>query len=234
MKIAPERIALPVILFLIALVDASAQRAEPIEGEPSLRDTLFVLDDTFIEVDLSHQRLVQHFRDGRLDTFLVSTGDGIGARHVPTRTGIFTIKSKSRRHVSSHFDVMMYDWMPFDGGIGFHSLGGTSYYKYLGVRPSSAGCVRMSRESARKLYAHVAVGTPVIVHDGRPARVLAFADPDDETVREMETIEFDLLERRLEAVEQGRNDAASFCERLALPAGGVFFGRIPVGALPQP
>jgi hypothetical protein len=182
-------------------------------------------------VDLSRQRLYQHFRSGVVDTHLVSTGDGIGRRHVLTRPGIFTIKSKSARHVSSIFHVMMFHWMPFDGGIGFHSLRGNTYYKNLGVKPSSAGCVRMSRESAGEVYEHSSVGTAVIVHRGNPARVLAFGNADDPSIRVMEEIDADLLARRLDVVAQGRPKHPLLQEKLALPPGMVFWQKIHVGEL---
>jgi hypothetical protein len=197
----------------------------------SLQDTLYVLADTYIEVRLNEQMLYQYFRNDSVYAYPISTGDTKQPRAIATREGIFSIKWKARKHVSSIFDVPMYFWMPFDGGIGLHALSGNNYYWYLGNEPSSHGCVRMSREGAEEVYDVTPTGTAVIVHSGTPARVLEFGDttrmPD---LRVMEKIETELLQRRLTAVEEGRADDPSLRQRLALPA-KVFQGSIDVGAL---
>jgi hypothetical protein len=55
-------------------------------------------------------------------------------------------------------------------------LAGNGYYGLLGVRPSSHGCVRISREDGKALYDKVQLGTPVLVYKEEPAVALAFAD----------------------------------------------------------
>jgi hypothetical protein len=70
----------------------------------------------------------------------------------------------------------MLNWMGFNGGIGFHALLGTRYYKYLGKKNVSHGCVRMSREDATEMYSIVEKGTPVIVHSGNSAITVAFGE----------------------------------------------------------
>jgi hypothetical protein len=70
---------------------------------------------------------------------------------------------------------MLY-WMGFNHGIGFHALAGNSYYKHLGVKKSSHGCIRISREDAKYLYGKTDIGTPVLVHSGNNAVYPGFAD----------------------------------------------------------
>ncbi|HLG32647.1 MAG TPA: L,D-transpeptidase, partial [Ignavibacteriaceae bacterium] len=64
----------------------------------------------------------------------------------------------------------------FNGGIGFHALEGKSYYKYLGKKNVSHGCVRMSREDAEMLYSLLEKGTPILVHKGNAAIKIAFTE----------------------------------------------------------
>jgi len=195
-----------------------------------LQDTLYLLDSTLIEIDLDRQELYLHRTGGRIDTFLCSTGDPKLSGGIATRPGIFTIDAKKPSHRSSQFDVAMFYWMPFDGGIGMHALEGTGYYNLLGYAPSSHGCVRLSRETAEDLYAHIPVGTRVFVHEGIPARVLRLADG----VRDIRTIsrrDIKLLRRRLAAAVAGRRDDPALREKLALPATGGGMRRIEVGSL---
>jgi hypothetical protein len=196
-----------------------------------LRDTLYVLDSTYIEIDLHQQVAYQHFSNGSIRRFPVSTGNRRLYRGIATRPGIFSIQYKQRRHVSSRFGVPMYYWMPFDGGIGLHALAGDDYHEYLGVEPSSHGCVRMTKPDAESIYGTVGAGTVVFVHDGRPARVLQFASPTTPGLRVMDTIDTDLLRRRLDAVEQGLWGDTSLEPKLALPPGDRFTAKISVGTL---
>jgi hypothetical protein len=72
----------------------------------------------------------------------------------------------------------MYHFMPFNQGIGFHSLNGTGYYGALGKVPSSHGCIRMRHEDAKKLFNDCPLGTLVLAHNGNTSRVVGFAPPD--------------------------------------------------------
>lgn len=70
----------------------------------------------------------------------------------------------------------MIKWMGFNYGIGFHALQSNSYYRYLGVKRSSHGCLRISRETAEELYSTLELGTPILVYDGDKAVEIAFGD----------------------------------------------------------
>jgi lipoprotein-anchoring transpeptidase ErfK/SrfK len=138
-------------------------------------DTIIVDDSSWIEIDRSAQRLYHHFRSGITDTHSVSTGDNTIPEGIATPTGVFRIRARERKHFSRRFGVMMYWWMPFNGGVGLHALGGNAYYGYLGQVPSSHGCVRLSRESAERIFMRVSVGTLVYVHAGSRRRTVLFA-----------------------------------------------------------
>jgi hypothetical protein len=203
-----------------------------------LRDTLFVLDSSFIEVRLDQQAIYQHFRGGRVRRYLCSTGDPRIKDGIATREGIFTVQWKSKRHMSKQFEVPLNYWMPFDGGIGFHGLQGRSYYRYLGRRASSHGCVRVSNETGAQLFRDSPRGTVVLVHSGAPARVVAFGDTTMQGLRVMESVETELLRKRLRAVTTFDPEDSSLAERLAVkprtpwPA-GVGVGRVDKRAVAQ-
>lgn len=147
----------------------------------SLRDTLYTLQPYYIEVNLITQTGYLHSRYDTVMEFGLSTGTRRIEDGVETKEGLFVIQSMMPRWHSRQFDsTLMLNWMGFNYGIGFHALLGNSYYRYLGVRKSSHGCVRLSREDAKDIYSKIDFGTPVLVHSGYPAITIAFADSSDE------------------------------------------------------
>jgi len=152
-----------------------------------LKDTLFTTLDYFLEVDLSKQISYLHSRYDSIKTFGVSTGTAKIKEGIETKEGIFAIQFKAERWRSVQFDsTLMLHFMTFNWGIGFHALAGKSYYKYLGVKRSSHGCVRVSKEDAKDIFNKVKYGTPVIVHNGNPAIYIGFADENDKDLQYLE------------------------------------------------
>lgn len=142
-----------------------------------LRDTLYTLGDTYIEVNLKAQVAYLHMRSGDVKFFKISSGNPKLPKAVETKEGLFVIQCKLPKWHSRQFDsTLMINWMGFNYGCGFHALAGKSYYKYLGVKPSSHGCVRVSREDAEEVYEKIKLGTPVLVHRGNCAVRIQFAD----------------------------------------------------------
>lgn len=202
--------------------------------EPSfnkLRDTLFLLDTTYLEVRLDEQMIYQHFRSGRVDRYPCSTGDSRIKDGIATRQGIFTIGGRAKRTLSQQFQVYLNYWMQFDGGIGFHGLDSKSYYRFLGRRPSSHGCVRISNETGTTLFGNVRSGMVVYVHGGAPARILAFADGSHPGLLSIYDIDTALLNRRIDAVRAGRWYDSSLQVRVALPPRRKLPGTVAVGSV---
>ena len=197
-----------------------------------LRDTLFVADSTFLEIRLDHQMIYQHFRSGRVERYPCSTGNPAILDGIATRQGIFTIQSKAKKTLSEQFQVYLNYWMGFDGGIGFHGLDGRSYYRFLGRRVSSHGCVRISNETGAKLFGVVPMGTVVFVHGGSPARVVAFADtaagPNSRPIYEFDKA---VLKRRLDAVREGRWQDSALMARMVIPSRKRLSERVDVGSV---
>ncbi len=144
------------------------------------KDTVFTTMPSYLVVDLDSQ-LVYHFRKGLpTEVFRASTGNGNLPKGIETRTGIFLIQQKMDSVRSKQFgNTKILNWLGFNLGVGFHSLEGKGYYRNLGKRPTSHGCIRLSREDAEQLFSEIHIGTPVIVQKERGARVVAFLSPDD-------------------------------------------------------
>ncbi len=142
-----------------------------------VRDTVYVLGDRFVEVSLQTQRLTVRFRNGDTLSLPISSGNPDVKDGMATSTGIFSVQNKTLVALSKQFgNTKMLWWIGFNYNTGFHGLERDSYYRYLGKRPSSHGCLRMAREDVERLYKVMDVGVPVMVYDAAPSRVLAFAD----------------------------------------------------------
>jgi len=144
-----------------------------------LLDTVYTDKDNWLELRIHEQMLYVHWRDGKIQKYPVSTGNKALDKGLESRPGLFAIFVKEEHHESSQFDnADMYHFMPFNQGIGFHSINGTAYYQHLGVRPSSHGCIRMKHEDVKKLFGDVELGTIVLAHRGKFSRTIGFAPKD--------------------------------------------------------
>ncbi len=140
-----------------------------------LRDTVYTMKNHIVEINLTTHKGVVRFRNGKKITFPISAGTKLVEDGIETREGLYVIHWKSKLQYSTQFDsTKLLYWMSFNGGIGLHALTGNSYYKYLGKKNVSHGCVRLSREDAEKLYRILEKGTPVLVHKGESAVVVEF------------------------------------------------------------
>ena len=125
----------------------------------------------YVEVDIKAQH-VYFYKDGEMifDTDCVS---GTANSNRESDPGIYKIKAKRSPSVlrGPNEDGSMYEshvtyWMPYNGGEGLHdaswrgSFGG-KIYQYSG----SHGCINLPIPSAKFIYEHVSVGTPVIVYN---------------------------------------------------------------------
>lgn len=145
-----------------------------------VRDTVYTLMPYFIEIDLSAQKGYLYSRTEPVKEFGLSSGTKRLEEGVDTKPGLYVIQAKLEKWYSRQFDsTLMLNWMGFNWGIGFHALQGRGYYKYLGKKKSSHGCVRITREMAQELYSKIEEGTPVLVHEGHSAVKIKFGNPGD-------------------------------------------------------
>lgn len=147
------------------------------ELRKAVLDTVYTDKDVWYELRVNEQHVYQHWRDGRVKKFPVSTGNKFISKSVEARPGVFAIFYRNPHHKSSQFDdASLFHFQTFNQGIGFHSLSGTGYYGNLGVRPSSHGCIRMSHKDAEQMFNDAEMGTLVLVHyGGKHARTVGFA-----------------------------------------------------------
>lgn len=141
----------------------------------NIRDTIFTMKDHIVEINLYTHKGTVRFRNGNHLNFPVSGGTKWVKGGIETREGLYVLHWKSKLQYSTQFDsAKMYYWMSFNGGIGMHALAGNRYYKYLGKKNVSHGCVRITREDAKELFDILERGVPVLVHEGESAIAIEF------------------------------------------------------------
>ncbi|MBK8984412.1 MAG: L,D-transpeptidase [Ignavibacteria bacterium] len=167
----------------------------PKDLSSGLKDTVYTDKDCWLELRIDKQMLYQHMRDGSVNSYPVSTGQkNSDPTSLESRPGLFAIFHKVEHHQSSQFNsANMYNFMPFNQGIGFHSIDGKAYYSSLGVRPSSHGCIRMKHDDVKKLFRECPLGTLVLASRGYSARTVAFAPDNFVNEREYSKDETKLL-----------------------------------------
>lgn len=201
----------------------------PITDYSSLKDTVYTLKSYFIEVDISKQIGYLHSRTEPVKEFGVSTGNPKLSRSIETNDGIFVIQSMMKRWHSRQFDsTLMLNWMGFNYGIGFHALAGNSYYKYLGEKKSSHGCVRISKEDAVEIYSKIELGTPVLVHNGNNAVTIGFADSSDNFLEYSFNELTPILTDRYEKIYDGKYFLNTF-EKILIDRNNVYHPGLPIG-----
>lgn len=145
-----------------------------------VRDTVYTTDSLYLDVNLAKQTVAVRFRDGSSRRFLISSGNPYIREGMSTPVGVYTVQNQVPMALSKQFNnARLHHWIGVQGGVGFHGLDGSGYYGNLGVRPSSHGCIRMSREEIAQMYKLVHPGALIVIHYGSPARVVAFCEPSD-------------------------------------------------------
>lgn len=177
-----------------------------IEDLSSVKDTLYTKHNNYFEVDLAKQTAYLHSRDGSVYEFPISSGNEKLKDGVNTNEGIFVIQALLPSWNSEQFDsTLLLYWMGFNHGIGFHAMLGSNYYRYLGKKNLSHGCIRISRDDARFIYPKIDKGTPVLVHSNNDNIVcVSFADTSDSSYQIYNYKNLKkILNERIENLEKG-------------------------------
>ena len=194
-----------------------------------LRDTVYTLKDHYIEVNLLTQQATLYSRDGSVFHFPISSGTKRVEKGMDTNEGLFTIQWKAKKLYSVQFDsTVMLNWMGFNNGIGFHALLGKSYYKYLGKKNVSHGCVRVSREDAQLVYEKVERGTPVLVHKGNNTITVAFTSEGESYNQYSFSETYKLLKNRYQLIYDG-DYLISSNEKILIDERNVYSSGLPIG-----
>lgn len=195
----------------------------------NIRDTVYTLKDHVIEINLTTHEGIVRFRNGETKVFLLSGGTNKISKGIETREGLFTLHWKSKKQYSAQFDstVMLY-WMSFNSGIGMHALRTKGYYRHLGKKNVSHGCVRMSREDAKEIFDILERGTPVLVHKGEHAVTVAFGD----SAKDYNYYSFNelrkMLPERYSAIYNGRHFIDNK-EKIIIDENNVNASGLPIG-----
>lgn len=194
-----------------------------------LRDTVYTNKDHYIEVNLATQHATLYSRDGSEFQFPISSGTKRVEKGMDTKEGLFAIQWKSKKQYSVQFDsTVMLNWMGFNNGIGFHALPGKSYYKYLGNKNVSHGCVRLSREDAQIVYEKVERGTLVLVHKGNSAVKIAFTSEGESYSQYSYSDTYKLLKERYQLIYDG-NYLISSNEKMLIDENNIYSNGLPIG-----
>jgi hypothetical protein len=194
-----------------------------------LRDTVYTDKNHFIEVNLITQQATLFSRDGSEFHFPISSGTKRVEKGMETNQGLFAIQWKAKEQYSVQFDsTVMLNWMGFNNGIGFHALLGKSYYKYLGKKNVSHGCVRVSREDAQIVYEKVKKGTPVLVNKGNNAITIAFTSEGESYNQYSYSETYKLLRERQQLIYDGDYLIASN-EKILVDEKNIYSSGLPIG-----
>lgn len=194
-----------------------------------LRDTVFTNKDHFIEVNLVTQQATLYSRDGSEFQFPISSGTKKVEKGMDTNVGLFAIQWKAKKLYSAQFDsTIMLDWMGFNNGIGFHALEGKGYYKYLGKKNVSHGCIRVSREDAEIVYEKVKKGTPVLIHKGNNAITIAFTSEGESYNQYSYSETYKLLRQREKLIYTG-DYLISSREKILIDEKNIYSSGLPIG-----
>ena len=194
-----------------------------------LRDAVYTNQDHFIEVNLSTQQATLYSRNGSEFHFPISSGTTWVEEGMETNEGLFAIQWKAKKQYSVQFDsTVMLNWMGFNNGIGFHALLGKSYYKYLGKKNVSHGCIRVSREDAQIVYEKVEKGTPVLVHKGNNVIKIAFSKEGENYQHYSYSEIYKLLRNRQKLIYDG-DYLITPKEKILIDEKNIYSGGLPIG-----
>ena len=194
-----------------------------------LRDTVYTNKDNFIEVNLLTQQATLYTRDESEFHFPVSSGTKWVEEGMETNQGLFAIHWKAKKLYSVQFDsTVMLNWMGFNNGIGFHALEGKNYYKYLGKKNVSHGCIRVSREDAQIVYEKVERGTPVLVHKENSAVKIAFTNEGEHYQHYSYSAIYKLLKKRYQLIYDGDYLITSK-EKMLIDEKNTYSSGLPIG-----
>jgi len=154
------------------ILNKKTVKREPVYLVKEVADENNGIGNTYIEIDLTHQKL-WYYINGELflDTPLVSGTANVKSRRTPG--GIYTMYYKERNRVlrgqrrpdgTYEYESPVTYWMPFNGGIGLHDaswrgrFGGSIY-----LTSGSHGCINLPRAKAEAIFNVIDKNVPIVV-----------------------------------------------------------------------
>ena len=122
--------------------------------------------DSYLEINITKQH-IWYYKDGEL----IAQGDivsGNVSNGNGTPIGIYEITYKQENSTlrGANYEAKVTYWMPFNGNIGLHdaswrySYGGDIY-----INDGTHGCINAPKYLAKKIFAEIEAGTPVICYE---------------------------------------------------------------------
>lgn len=148
-----------------AIYDKVTEEHEPIYSQEALYKGLDDIGPTYIEVNMTDQKLY-YYVDGELiiDTPVV-TGNMGRRMNTPSGTNYVYFKQRNRTLIGPNYQTFVNYWMAVNGHIGIHDatwrneFGGDIY-----LTQGSHGCINTPMEAVSQLYEMVEIGTPVVMY----------------------------------------------------------------------
>lgn len=148
------------------IIKGKTQVREPVYLYEGLHRETNDIGYTYIEVDITNQRMV-FYKDGYpiVDTLVVTGNPNIQGNETPT--GVFSVDGMMSPYVlkGEDYEVDVNYWISFSGNVGIHDAGwrtdfGGSTYVFEG----SHGCVNVPYDAAQAIYRNTEIGMPVVVY----------------------------------------------------------------------
>lgn len=150
---------------MAALEDGKNEEHEPIYSQKAWGSGSNDIGNTYIEVDLTNQKLY-YYKNGRLRLSAnVVTGNVSRGNGTPAKACYIYYMQKNRVLRGADYATPVDYWMAVYGNIGIHDAKwrgkfGGSIYKTNG----SHGCINTPYKEVAELYGEVEVGTPVMIY----------------------------------------------------------------------
>lgn len=150
-----------------AVLNGETQVREPVYAYSAWsRDTSNDIGYTYVEIDLTNQRMVM-YKDGIpiVDTPVVTGAPG--STDTATPVGCYAVDGKKSPATltGEDYSAPVTFWLPFAGNVGIHDaswrteFGGTIY-----MTNGSHGCINTPYDQAQIIYNNIEIGAPVIVY----------------------------------------------------------------------
>lgn len=149
---------------LDAFLQKKAEVHTPVYSQMARKQGLDDIGNTYIEVDMTEQKLY-YYEEGKLliDTPVV-TGNTSLRRGTPCGTNYVYARQKNRTLRGADYESFVRYWIPVKGAIGIHDASWRSEYGgEIYKKAGSHGCINTPLEEVSKLYDLVEIGTPCVM-----------------------------------------------------------------------
>lgn len=122
---------------------------------------------TYIEIDLTNQRLVL-YKDGVpiVDTLVVTGNPNLDGMGTPTGCYAVDAMMSPATLTGEDYQADVTWWIPFCGNVGIHDASWrTEFGNNLYLWEGSHGCVNVPYDKAEAIYHNTSIGMPVVVYE---------------------------------------------------------------------